>query len=111
MVNDADAFDALVGGGDKKWKDWTSGDSWNFKEDKVIIGAYKGSHPVTTKYGTRNVYQVETQDHKQKDVWETAQIKRFFESIQIGTELRIEYTGKVEGKNGQMVNQFKFQTA
>lgn len=114
MINDADVMDSLVNGGDDaKWKDWQggSGETWNFKEDKVLIGVFKGSHPAETKFGPRTVYEVETPDHKQKDVWETAQIRRFFNSLDVGAELRIEYLGKGETKNGQMVNQFKFQTA
>lgn len=114
MINDADIVDSLVNGGEqKKWKDWSggSGETWNFKEDKVLIGVFKGSHPAETKYGPRTVFEVETPDRKQKDVWETAQIRRFFNSLEVGAEIRIEYKGKVEGKNGQPVNSFKFQLA
>lgn len=114
MYDDADAMDALINGADdKKWKDWSggSGETWDFKKEKVLIGVFKGSRPVETKFGPKVVFQVETPDHKQKDVWETAQIKSFFNSIEVGTEIRIAYKGKVESKGGQMVNSFDFKTA
>jgi len=112
MIDDADVMDSLVNGGDdKKWKDWGGGESWDFRNDKVLIGVFKGSHPAETKFGPKTVFEVETPDHKQKDIWETAQIKRFFNALEVGAEVRIEYLGKVEGKNGQPVNSFKFQTA
>jgi len=97
---------------DKKWKDVniSEGESWNFKENKTIEGVFTGSHEAETKFGMRVIFDVETPEHKKMSIWETAQIKRFFNSIKVGAEFRIIYEGKKPTKNGQMVNSFKFQT-
>jgi hypothetical protein len=94
--------------GDWKEKKLTYGDSWDFKTNKSLIGVFKGTHQAVTKYGEKTVYDMEDDKGKSVSIWESAQIKRGFDGVEIGTEMRIVYQGKGQSKNGQPVNEFKF---
>lgn len=99
--------------------DWTKDDewetssgknnSWNFREDKQIRGVYVGKHTATTKFGERELYTLETKSGEKIDIWQTAMLKREFNSTPIGTEVRIQYQGKEQTDKGQQVNVFLFQ--
>lgn len=104
-ITPADIEDVL---GDWTEKPLTYGETWDFKTRKELIGVYKGTHEAVTKYGPKTVYDLEDKDGKQVSVWESAQIKRGFDGLEIGTEMRIVYQGKGESKSGQPVNLFKF---
>lgn len=83
--------------------------NWDFKTQKRIKGVYMSKRVVSTKYGEREIYQIETPTHSLVDIWETAMLKREFMNTMEGTEVRIEYMGKEQTDKGQQVNMFKFQ--
>jgi len=96
----------------RKWVDaGTSnyGETWDFKTQKTIEGVFKGSHVAKTKWGEKIVYDIEAPDHKTMSVWEKAQIKRFFNETEVGTEVKITFLGRETTENGQPFNNFKFQ--
>lgn len=106
-----DAAQAL--GLEKKWKKVDTGNTptWNYREDRVLEGVYKGSHVATTKYGEKNIYDVEKQSGETVGVWETAQIRNFFSRLPVESEVRIEFIKKDFTKGGQPVNVFEFAVA
>ena len=106
-----DAAQAL--GIEKKWKKVDTGNTptWNFKEEKVLEGVYVRSHIATTKFGERNIYDVEKSGGQVVGVWDSAQIKNFFSGLNPGQEIRIEFMGRGTTKNGQPVNNFEFAVA
>ena len=111
MTNMKDVNEAF--GEDKKWKKMNleQGNSWNFREDKVLVGVYTGSHTAETKFGVRTIWDIQKLDGTLMSVWETAMLKRAFDQIPVGTELRITFLGKVPGQKGNSVNTFDIETA
>jgi len=111
-----DDLNEIFGSSDEDWSDdkgWETEDgsslSWDFKVNKRIAGVYTGNRMVTTKFGDRAIYTIETPNHTRVDVWETAMLKRAFEKTNVGQRVRIEYLGKEQTEKGQQVNTFKFQ--
>jgi hypothetical protein len=113
-LNDEDYINSLGGTvmPDKKWKD-VSPDSETWKPEKgdSIEGVYAGSRMTETKFGQKTIYSVEKADHTITGVWESANITKFFNSISVGSEIKITFLGREQNKNGQPVNKFKFQVA
>lgn len=110
MVADSLGAKAPQAETDKKWKDKDiNGEKWDFKVDKELVGVYVDVSEIKTKFGMSNIYRVEKPNGEIISVWQTAQIKRFFESIKTGQEIRIVFQGQGRTKDGQPCNLFKFQ--
>ena len=104
-----DVKDTLGATDEWKEKNTSYGEIWKFKENKTLVGVFTGTSNANTKYGPKIVYNVETKSGVFA-VFETAQIRKGFDGIEVGEELKIVYQGKGTTKNGQPVNLFKFYT-
>lgn len=114
-VSDREAFDALVGEGDKKWKKVdtsSSGESWKPTKGESLTGVFTGkTKMVTTKYGDKKLYLLEKQDGTTIDVWESSQLKRAFSQLTAGQEIKITFNGKVLPDKGQAYNDYTVEIA
>jgi hypothetical protein len=113
---DKEVMDSLVQNekSEKKWKDAEISDygkTWKFKEDKVIEGKFIRASEVQTPYGLKRVFAVKAPNGEVYSIWEKARIVKFFDSIQIGSDIKITYLGMGQTSKGQPVNNFKFQVA
>lgn len=81
----------------------------DWKEEKILEGLYVGSKVVTTVNGESKIYTVEKKGGDEVGVWGTTMLDNFFRNITEGTEIRIEYLGKEDGKAGRQYHNFKME--
>jgi len=92
----------------KKWESQQN-PTQKWEEEKELEGSYVGKHTTNTVDGDKIIYSVETKNGP-KDVWESDQIKKFFENIRIGSMVKITFLGKKLNPNTKRnFNAFEFQ--
>lgn len=78
-----------------------SGESWKPEEQKIIFGTYKAQKHNVGKHNS-NVYVVKEDDKDEPtSVWGGTVIDGRFEEIPVGSRVKIEYVGEVQGKNAK----------
>lgn len=90
-------------------------ESWNFKENPVLVGVYQSKKELEQDGLDGNprmvwVYTIEANGTKY-GVWGSYNINAGLADIEPGTEVRIQYDGTVKIDNGaRSVKQFTIQT-
>ena len=87
------------------WKEISVGNTDTWNQEEPIEGLYvKKLENVGPN--DSNQYVIETTDGEVA-VWGATVLDNKFEQIEIGTEVRIEYLGKVKGKTGTQYKDYK----
>ena len=90
----------------KKWKKLEANPGWKFKEEKELIGVYVSMEESVGPNNSK-LYTIEKEDGSKIGVWGNTMLDDKFKDVEIGTELIIEYLGKVESeKTGRESNNF-----
>ena len=98
----------------KEWEEVGGGDlppTWNYKEDKEIVGVYTGMEE-NVGPNASHMYYLENKDGEKVGVWGTALLDQRFSKVEKGTEVRIVYNGKTTSpKTGRSYHDFSFYKA
>lgn len=84
---------------------WNGKDS-NLKEGDKIHGFYVGKKVNVGKFNA-TIYTILGEDDKKQDVWGSTVIDAAFESIKMGAEVEIEFTGTKPSDKGNPVKLFE----
>jgi hypothetical protein len=84
-------------------------ETWDWRKTPVFEGAFIGSHPATTRFGVKTVFDVEDKAHKKWAIWSSAQLQRGFSQCNVGDQIKITYKGRETTKGGQPLNVFVFE--
>lgn len=93
-----------------KWKKIEMNPTWNFEEDKEIVGTYVS---MEENVGTNNsnIYSLKKADSSLIGIWGSTLLDHRFKNIQIGDEVKIVYLGKeTSEKTGREFNNFEVYT-
>jgi hypothetical protein len=62
-------------------------------------GIYKGCREVSTNFGTQYIYKFQNENGRNFGIWGFTTLNTFMETILMGTQCRIIYTGQAEEPN------------
>lgn len=79
-----------------------SNEIWDFEKNKSLEGVYTSTREVTTKMGPGKIHDFELPDHSKVSMWGSTMINNILGSSQVpvGSQLRITFEGKKQGKRG-----------
>lgn len=85
----------------------TKAATWNFKTDKVLEGVYT-KFEENVGENNSNLYTFEKKDGSKVGVWGNSFLDARLPNVQVGEELKIEYTGmETNTKTGRKFHSFK----
>lgn len=83
------------------YKKVNPGDVIDIKDvvDVPYEGIYKGCREVSTNFGTQYIYKFQDENGRNFGIWGFTTLNTFMETVLMGTQCRIVYTGQAEEPN------------
>lgn len=94
-----------------KWQKVEAGPTWNFKEEKELVGTYVLKEE-SVGPNESNLYSIEREDGSVIGVWGNTVLDNKFKHLNIGDTVRLVYLGQEESeKTNRTYNAFDVYTA
>jgi hypothetical protein len=81
----------------------------DFDKEPELIGKYVECKEITGGYQTSQ-YIIELPDGSKEAVWGSYQVNQFMNEIEVGSEVKIVFTGRQDIGEGKSVKQFEIFT-
>lgn len=91
----------------KKWKKIEMSPTWNFEEEKELVGVYKGKEEDVGPNGS-NLYHFEKEDNSNIAVWGNTALDQKLKYLEPGVEVKMVYLGLATSeKSGREYHNFE----